>query len=321
MTAPDNPLPRRIPSPVRALRRLTAAGTAGTPLVLTLVLTLGSAPTAEDTAGRVEPAPRELSLTAAHPHPHGLSHRGHPWKGHPGRRVFRYTVKAGDTATGLAVRFHAWTAELLAINHLTSHSTLYAGERIRIPVVLAALHHHRHHASTHHKAHHKAHHRAHHPKRHHPKRHHHTAHQHTHPWRNADATRAAVRGVVARTARRHGVNPNLALAIAWQESGWQQRRISSAHAVGVMQVLPATARWMSLYTGHALNPYGLRDNVTAGVVLIEWLRARASYKHTIAGYYQGLGSVRQHGMYDSTKQYVASVIAIKKQLVRGWNPS
>ena len=47
-------------------------------------------------------------------------------------------MKPGDTATGLAVRFHAWTAELISHNHLGSTATLRVGQRIRIPVVRAA---------------------------------------------------------------------------------------------------------------------------------------------------------------------------------------
>ncbi len=60
-----------------------------------------------------------------------------------------------------------------------------------------------------------------------------------------------MRRVVVRIARQHGVDPHLALAVAWQESGWQQRRISSAGAIGVMQVLPGTARWMAARTSAA----------------------------------------------------------------------
>jgi hypothetical protein len=32
-----------------------------------------------------------------------------------------------------------------------------------------------------------------------------------------------------------------------------------------------------------------------------------------AGYYQGLSSVRQHGMYSDTQQYVNSVLALRRQ--------
>jgi soluble lytic murein transglycosylase-like protein len=126
---------------------------------------------------------------------------------------------------------------------------------------------------------------------------------------------------VVRTANRYDVNPYLALAVAWHESGWQQHVISSAHAVGVMQVLPSTGRWMETYTGHRLDIYRLRNNVTAGVVLLKVLRSQAGPKHAIAGYYQGLGSVQAYGLYDSTKHYVATVQALQRRLAHGWNPA
>ena len=55
-----------------------------------------------------------------------------------GRHLKTYTVKPGDTATGLAVRFHAWTAELISHNHLDSSGRLRVGQRIEIPVVTEA---------------------------------------------------------------------------------------------------------------------------------------------------------------------------------------
>ena len=61
-----------------------------------------------------------------------VSAQRHRWPGHPGRAIVRYRVKPVDTATGLAVRFHAWTRELRSINHLGRHAHLYVGQRIRV---------------------------------------------------------------------------------------------------------------------------------------------------------------------------------------------
>ena len=60
-----------------------------------------------------------------------------------GRRIVDHTVRAGETATGLAVRYHAWTAELIRRNHLGSGGGLVVGQRLEIPVVVAALPHRR----------------------------------------------------------------------------------------------------------------------------------------------------------------------------------
>lgn len=60
-----------------------------------------------------------------------------PWPGHPHRELVSYVVHAGDTLTGLAVRYHAWTAELASLNHLSTHAQLRIGEHLRIPVVVS----------------------------------------------------------------------------------------------------------------------------------------------------------------------------------------
>lgn len=277
-----------------------------------------------------------------------VSHRAR----HPHRKIKKYRVRPGDTPSSVASRFHAWTAQLIAINHT---STLYVGDVIRIPVVVKAARkcdRHRHHRTGYladnadHKGA-KAKKKAagkpgrksgktagkkpgqkakppkakpHQHKKKQQKKH--GTHRHRdHGWVHAGASRAEVRHVIARKARRVGVDPHLALAIAWQESGWQHRRVSSAGALGAMQVMPGTGRWMSAYLGRTLRLRNLHDNVSAGVVLIKVLRAQASLKHAIAGYYQGLAGVRRYGMYRSTRQYVANVRAMKRALGRGWDPT
>jgi soluble lytic murein transglycosylase-like protein len=127
--------------------------------------------------------------------------------------------------------------------------------------------------------------------------------------------------VVVRVAQRHGVNPHLALAISWQEAGWQQRRISSAGAIGAMQVMPSTGRWMSTYLGRPLNLYGLYDNVTAGVYLIKVLQSQTGPRKSVAAYYQGLGAVQKYGMFASTKSYVRNVVHLRERIERGWDPA
>lgn len=125
-----------------------------------------------------------------------------------------------------------------------------------------------------------------------------------------------MRRIIVRTARRHGVDPNLALAVSWQESGWNMRRVSVANAIGAMQVIPATGDWMSSVIGRRLNLLNPHDNATAGVVLLKILSRSTSEKNAVAAYYQGLRSVRERGMYADTKRYVANVLALRKRYAR-----
>lgn len=123
-------------------------------------------------------------------------------------------------------------------------------------------------------------------------------------------SRSETRSLIVSTARRYGVDPKLALAISWQESGWNQRAVSVANAVGIMQVMPGTGEWCSGLAGRELNLMNPKDNVVAGVVYLRWLTQHASSTdQAIAGYYQGLGGVRKNGMYPDTKSYVRAVKA------------
>lgn len=210
-----------------------------------------------------------------------------------GRTLVPYVVRAGDTASGLAVRFHAWTTEIVSHNHLGRSGGLRVGERIEIPVVgrdggKAGS----------------------------------GGGGGSGAWRHPDPDRDRVRHVVAATARRHGVDPQLALAIAWQESGWQMDVVSSADAVGAMQVLPSTARWMEDYAGRPLRLRRLPDNAEAGVLLLRVLGQQTERRaHRIGAYYQGLGAVRRHGLYGETRAYVRNVVAIRERLEAGRPPA
>ena len=237
------------------------------------------------------------------------------WRGHPDRSLVRYQVRAGDSAGGLAVRYHAWTAELIALNHLGPHAALHRGRFILIPIVVSA-------AARDPRTRHLV--RAVHPRRHHKKQHLPLlVHTRTPPkgWRDDRLTRTQVRDLVARMARRYGVPPQLALAVAWQESGWQQRRVSQTGAIGVMQVMPGTGQWMRWYAGRPLRLRDTHDNIQAGVLTLRTLRSWTKRDVTaIAAYYQGLRSVRHRGWFDDTKLYVSDVLAHEQRLARGLQP-
>jgi LysM repeat protein len=127
-------------------------------------------------------------------------------------------------------------------------------------------------------------------------------------------TRAAARDLIRSAARRHGVDPALALAVAKMESGFNQKQVSIANAIGIMQVIPSSGRWASQLVGRPLDLMDAEDNVEAGVALLRaLLRAAPDERIAIAGYYQGLAGVQRNGMYPDTRRYVATVQALKRQ--------
>ena len=128
------------------------------------------------------------------------------------------------------------------------------------------------------------------------------------------ASRTAVRGYIRSAAKRHGVPTHLALALAYQESGFQQRVVSPVDAIGVMQVLPSTARSLGRMHGRSYDLLDARDNVEAGVTLLgDLMRATGSTNAALAGYYQGLGSVRAKGLLPQTHQYIRNVGLLQRR--------
>jgi murein DD-endopeptidase MepM/ murein hydrolase activator NlpD len=119
---------------------------------------------------------------------------------------------------------------------------------------------------------------------------------------------------IAQIADADGVPPGLAEGVAWQESGWNNDVVSGIGAVGVMQIVPSTWAWINQYLtpSQPLQPASAAENVRAGVLLLQDLLVVTGNDEplAVASYYQGLASVRSHGMYADTKQYVADVMAL-----------
>ncbi|MGA8339155.1 MAG: LysM peptidoglycan-binding domain-containing protein [Solirubrobacteraceae bacterium] len=139
------------------------------------------------------------------------------------------------------------------------------------------------------------------------------------PYPTAERVTASEVGSVAAA---NGVPSSLADAIAWQESGFNNDLVSSADARGVMQILPGTWEWIqhSLDTGGPpLAPASAADNVRGGVLLLHSLLGSTGGDEAMAaaGYYQGLPSVMQNGVYPSTQNYVNSVLALESQFGGG----
>lgn len=128
-------------------------------------------------------------------------------------------------------------------------------------------------------------------------------------------TSTQTKSMITDTARRHGVDPQLMLALSYQESGWNQRAVSPANALGIMQVIPTSGEWASQFVGRELNLLEPQDNVTAGVVIMRaLLRSAGTEEQAIGGYYQGLASVQRHGLFSDTQGYVASIRSLHDRM-------
>ncbi len=135
------------------------------------------------------------------------------------------------------------------------------------------------------------------------------------PAANPVPTRARLgAGQIGSLAAEHGVPASLAAAIAWQESGFSNAVVSPANARGVMQVMPGTWDWVNRNLAPGpLDPPSAADNVRAGsLYLAQLLRETGGDERmAAAGYYQGLASVRERGLFDDTQRYVDNVMALR----------
>lgn len=122
---------------------------------------------------------------------------------------------------------------------------------------------------------------------------------------------------VGSIAAANGVSPSLAEAIGYQESGFNNDLVSSTGATGVMQIEPGTWNYIgaNLASPPPLSPASASDNIRGGVLLLRSLLAQTGGDPALAaaGYYQGLQSVQQNGMYSDTQQYVNDVMALRQR--------
>lgn len=122
-----------------------------------------------------------------------------------------------------------------------------------------------------------------------------------------------------RWAAHYQVDPQLLMAVAYRESGWQIDVVSHKGAIGVGQLMPATAAWVARDLINAdLDPNVADDNIRMSARLLQWLIGfMGSEESALAGYYQGPGSVAARGLYDDTKAYIENIAQIRPLFAKG----
>ncbi len=129
------------------------------------------------------------------------------------------------------------------------------------------------------------------------------------------ATRKGLAGRAARydaliqsAAREHGVPPALVKAVIAAESSFRVDAVSPKGAMGLMQLMPATAAILGVE-----SPFRPEENVHGGTRYLRRLHDRfGSWTHTLAAYNAGPTAVsRYRGVppYPETRQYVKRVLS------------
>lgn len=107
----------------------------------------------------------------------------------------------------------------------------------------------------------------------------------------------------------YNISVDLLKAVARQESGFQTDIVSSAGAIGVMQLIPGTAEYLGV-----TDPYNAEQNIMGGAKLLSELSTRynGDLSLTLAAYNAGTGAVDKYGTippYQETQNFVAKIKA------------
>jgi soluble lytic murein transglycosylase-like protein len=132
------------------------------------------------------------------------------------------------------------------------------------------------------------------------------------------ADQRPVREMVTDAALRYGLPPAFVHSVAQAESGYSPSAISPKGAIGVMQLMPSTARQL------AADPTDLAQNIDAGTrllreLLLKYQDTENGVRRALAAYNAGAGAVERFGgvpPYPETRSYVERVIELYWKNVR-----
>jgi hypothetical protein len=114
--------------------------------------------------------------------------------------------------------------------------------------------------------------------------------------------------IIARVSQAHGVDPLLVRALIQVESNYRPRAKSHKGAMGLMQLMPSTAREYKVR-----NPYDPTSNIEAGIKHLKSLIDRYGEPLALAAYNAGPAAVQRfNGIppYRETRNYVAKILSL-----------
>jgi soluble lytic murein transglycosylase-like protein len=114
--------------------------------------------------------------------------------------------------------------------------------------------------------------------------------------------------LIESVATKHAVDARIVKAVIQVESAFQPRARSSKGAMGLMQLMPGTARQYQ-----ARNPYDPASNIEAGTKYLKTLLNEFELPLALAAYNAGEGAVRRFGgipPYAETQAYVTKILGL-----------
>lgn len=125
----------------------------------------------------------------------------------------------------------------------------------------------------------------------------------------AQTSKPQILNMISKIAHKHGVDEKLVKALVQQESGFNPNAKSHCGAMGLMQLMPGTAKTLGV-----TDPYNPVQNVDGGVRHLKWLLSKyhGNVILSLAAYNAGSGAIDKYGdvpPYAETQNYVKKILA------------
>ena len=123
------------------------------------------------------------------------------------------------------------------------------------------------------------------------------------------ASKSEIIGIINEVSNKYDVDPKLIEALVKQESGFNPNAKSKAGALGLMQLMPSTAKGLGV-----TDPMDVRQNIEGGVKYVKSMldRFNGNVILALAAYNAGPNAVKRYDgvpPYKETQNYVRSILA------------